>query len=193
MLNTLFAEITPTEENQLRTVTNPYQTISLKSIYDFTFTRHSQFKNKYHLVLGRTMLMVKIYTQMWCLKFSKNHCSVWKPDEQSKQVRGTNSCVGRHLVTLNFHLSSKSHSSRSCPSVAYKNSKTSLFAFPVKLINGGGRARYISVYKQASWKSEVEITVVKDSSALIVGGKQGRGACQFYWKSPLFAMITAWK
>lgn len=37
-----------------------------------------------------------------------------------------------------------------------------------------GGARYISVYKQASWKSEVEVTIDKDSSPLTVGGKQGR-------------------
>lgn len=112
---------------------------------------------------------------MGCSKFSEKHCSVWKPDEQSKQVRGTNSCVGRHLVTLNFHSSSRSPSSTSCPSVVYKNSKTSLFAFPVIAHQWQGGARYVSVYKQDSWKSEVEATLDKDSSPQILGGRRGRG------------------
>lgn len=111
---------------------------------------------------------------MGCSKFSGKHCSDGRPDEHSKQVRGTNSCVGRHLVTLNFHLSSRFPSSTSCPSVVYKNSKTSLFAFPVKAHQWQGGARYISVYKQDSWKSEVEVTLDKDSSPPIVGGRQGR-------------------
>lgn len=65
-------------------------------------------------------------------------CSVRKPANKSKWVAGTPSCVGRHLVTLHFNLSSKTPYSRSCPSVAYKNSKTSLFAFPVKANQSGG-------------------------------------------------------
>lgn len=108
---------------------------------------------------------------MWWFKISEKHCSIQKPNKQSKQVKGTNSCVGRHLVILNFYLSSKSHSSRSCPSVAYKNSKTSLFAFPVKANQHGG-ARHIFAYKQTSWKSDGEVNPDKDSSQVVTGRKE---------------------
>lgn len=126
---------------------------------------------------------------MWCFKFSKKHCSVQEPDEQSKQVRGTNSSVGRYLVTLNFYLSSKSHSSRSCPSVVYKNSKTSLFAFPVKANHRGG-AEHIFAYKQASWKGDVQVAVDKDSSEVGAGGKE---SFPVLLKITRLAVITGWK
>lgn len=53
----------------------------------------------------------------------------------------------------------------------YKNSKTSLFAFPVKANQCGG-ARHIFAYKQASWKGDVEDTIDKDSSQVVAGGKE---------------------
>lgn len=69
----------------------------------------------------------------------------------------------------------------------YKNSKTSLFAFPVKANQCGG-ARHIFAYKQASWKGDVEDTIDKDSSQVVAGGKESfterkeRKEGEFYWK-----------